>query len=165
MKEKNTKRLAQLGLLTALSLIASYIELLIPMPIGIPGVKLGLANLMIVWTLYAMGPKEALAVNGVRIVLSGFLFGNLSMILYSLAGAAVSFAFMYLAKRSGAFRMAGVSIIGGVMHNVGQLLAAMLVLETGSLIYYGPVLLLAGLLTGFLIGVIAGEVWKRVHIR
>ena len=86
MKEKNTKRLAQLGLLTALSLIASYIELLIPMPIGIPGVKLGLANLMIVWALYAMGPKEALAVNGVRIVLSGFLFGNLSMILYSLAG-------------------------------------------------------------------------------
>lgn len=163
MKEKNTRRLAQLGLLTSLSLIASYIELLIPIPIGIPGVKPGLANLMIVWALYAMGAKEALAVNGVRILLSGFLFGNLSMILYSLSGAAVSFVSMYLAKRSGVFRMTGVSIIGGVMHNVGQLLMAMLVLETGSLIYYGPVLLLAGLITGFLIGVLAGEVWKRVQ--
>lgn len=165
MKEKNTKRLAQLGLLTALSLIASYIELLIPMPIGIPGVKLGLANLMIVWALYAMGPLEALAVNGMRILLSGFLFGNLSMILYSLAGAFSSFVCMYLAKKSSRFSMIGVSIIGGVTHNAGQLLTAMMVLETKSLIYYGPVLLAAGLITGFLIGVLTEEVHKRVRLK
>ncbi len=165
VKRKNTRRLAQLGLLTALSLIAGYIELLIPVPIGIPGVKLGLANLMIVWALYALGPLEALTVNGMRILLSGFLFGNLSMILYSLAGASFSFVCMYLAKRSGAFGMTGVSIIGGVTHNLGQLLAAMVVLETKSLVYYGPVLVVAGLLTGFLIGIIAGEVWKRVPLK
>ena len=156
---------AQLGLLTALALIAGYIELLIPMPVGIPGVKPGLANLVVVWALYALGPYEALAVNGMRILLSGFLFGNLSMILYSLAGAAMSFVCMYLAKKSGAFTILGVSIVGGVTHNVGQLLVAIAVLETKSLIYYGPVLLAAGLVTGAVIGILAGEVEKRVHLR
>ena len=162
---KKTEKTAQLGLLTALALIAGYIELLIPMPVGIPGVKPGLANLVVVWALYALGPYEALAVNGMRILLSGFLFGNLSMILYSLAGAAMSFVCMYLAKKSGAFTILGVSIVGGVTHNVGQLLVAMAVLETKSLIYYGPVLLAAGLVTGAVIGMLAGEVEKRVHLR
>lgn len=162
---KKTEKTAQLGLLTALALIAGYIELLIPMPVGIPGVKPGLANLVVVWALYALGPYEALAVNGMRILLSGFLFGNLSMILYSLAGAAMSFVCMYLAKKSGAFTILGVSIVGGVTHNMGQLLVAMAVLETKSLIYYGPVLLAAGLVTGAVIGILAGEVEKRVHLR
>ena len=165
MKTRNTKQLAQLGLLTALALIAGYIELLIPVPIGIPGVKLGLANLTILWALYALSPAEALAVNGIRILLSGFLFGNLSMILYSLAGASLSFVCMYLAKKSGRLSLIGVSILGGVMHNVGQLLVAMLVLETGSLIYYGPVLLAAGLITGLLIGILTAEVQKRVRVK
>lgn len=165
MKRRNTQHLAQLGLLTALALTAGYIELLIPVPIGIPGVKLGLANLMIVWALYALGPADALAINGIRILLSGFLFGNLSMILYSLAGAALSFVCMYGAKKSGRFSMTGVSIIGGVTHNAGQLLTAMLVLETKSLFYYGPVLLAAGLITGMLIGIVAGEVQKRVRLK
>ncbi len=165
MRGRRTQRLAQLGLLTALAMIASYIELLIPIPIGIPGVKLGLANLMTVWALYALGPLDALAVNGTRILLSGFLFGNLSMILYSLAGAALSFVSMYLAKKSDAFTVTGVSIIGGVTHNAGQLLTAMCVLETGSLIYYGPVLLAAGLITGYLIGGLAEEIGKRVHLK
>ncbi len=162
---KKTEKTAQLGLLTALALIAGYIELLIPMPVGIPGVKPGLANLVVVWALYALGPYEALAVNGMRILLSGFLFGNLSMILYSLAGAAMSFVCMYLAKKSGAFTILGVSIVGGVTHNVGQLLVAMAVLGTKSLIYFGPVLLAAGLVTGAVIGILAGEVEKRVHLR
>ena len=162
---KKTEKTAQLGLLTALALIAGYIELLIPMPVGIPGVKPGLANLVVVWALYALGPYEALAVNGMRILLSGFLFGNLSMILYSLAGAAMSFVCMYLAKKSGAFTILGVSIVGGVTHNVGQLLVAMAVLETKSLIYYGPVLLAPGLVTGAVLGILAGEVEKRVHLR
>lgn len=165
MKKQNTKQIAQLGLLTALALIAGYIELLIPVPIGIPGVKLGLANLTILWALYALGPGEALAVNGIRILLSGFLFGNLSMILYSLAGASLSFLCMYLAKKSGRLSLIGVSILGGVMHNVGQLLVAMLALETGSLIYYGPVLLAAGLITGLLIGILTAEVQKRVRVK
>lgn len=162
MRNGRTQRIAQLGLLTALALIASYIELLVPIPIGIPGVKLGLANLVVVWALYALTPKEALVVNGMRILLSGFLFGNLSMILYSLAGASLSFLCMYLAKRQGSFSIMGVSILGGVSHNIGQLIVAMLALETVSLAYYGPVLLLAGLATGFVIGIVSREVLKRV---
>ncbi len=162
MKERTTKRLAVMGLLTALALIASYIEALIPLPIGIPGVKLGLANLIIVWALYALRPYEAFLINLMRILLVGFLFGSLSMILYSLAGAFFSFLGMTLAKRSGFFEIYGVSVIGGILHNMGQLLLAMLVLETGSLLYYGPVLLLAGLVTGLLIGLVTTEVQKRV---
>lgn len=162
MRDQKTKRIARMGLLTSLALIAGYIEFLIPIPIGIPGVKLGLANLVIVWALYALTPAEALAVNVMRILLSGFLFGNLSMILYSLAGASLSFLCMYLAKKRDVFSVMGISIIGGVSHNVGQLIVAMLALETVSLAYYGPVLLLAGLITGFLIGIVSGEVLKRV---
>lgn len=151
-----------MGLLTALGLIIGYIEFLIPIPLGIPGVKPGFANIVIVWALYSLGPWEALMINGMRIFLSGFLFGNFSMILYSLAGAAVSFLCMCLAKKSGLLSMTGVSMIGGVMHNMGQLLVAMAVLETVSLVYYGPVLLAAGVITGLLIGIVTGEVKKRI---
>ena len=160
--QNKTKRLALMGLLTALGLIIGYIEFLIPIPLGIPGVKPGFANIVIVWALYSLGPWEALIINGMRIFLSGFLFGNFSMILYSLAGAAVSFLCMCLAKKSGLFSMTGVSMIGGVMHNMGQLLVAMAVLETVSLVYYGPVLLAAGVITGLLIGIVTGEVKKRI---
>ena len=138
-----------MGLLTALGLIIGYIEFLIPIPLGIPGVKPGFANIVIVWALYSLGPWEALMINGMRI-------------LYSLAGAAVSFLCMCLAKKSGLFSMTGVSMIGGVMHNMGQLLVAMAVLETVSLVYYGPVLLAAGVITGLLIGIVTGEVKKRI---
>lgn len=162
MMKHNTYRLALMGLLTALGLIIGYIEFLIPIPLGIPGVKPGFANIVIVWALYSLGPWEALMINGMRIFLSGFLFGNFSMILYSLAGAAVSFLCMCLAKKSGLFSMTGVSMIGGVMHNMGQLLVAMAVLETVSLVYYGPVLLAAGVITGLLIGIVTGEVKKRI---
>jgi heptaprenyl diphosphate synthase len=163
MKNNRTQRLALLGLLTALALIASYIEMLIPIPIGIPGVKLGLANLIIVWALYTVRARDALLINLMRIFLVGFLFGNLSMILYSLAGTLLSFFCMYFMKKSKLFSVQGVSVVGGVMHNVGQLLVAMAVLETKSLLYYGPVLLIAGVVTGLLIGIVAGEVLKRVH--
>lgn len=162
MMKHNTHRLALMGLLTALGLIIGYIEFLIPIPLGIPGVKPGFANIVIVWALYSLGPWEALMINGMRIFLSGFLFGNFSMILYSLAGAAVSFLCMCLTKKSGLFSMTGVSMIGGVMHNMGQLLVAMAVLETVSLVYYGPVLLAAGVITGLLIGIVTGEVKKRI---
>lgn len=162
MRGNKTQKIARLGLLTALALIASYIEVLIPLPIGIPGVKLGIANLVIVWALYTLKPAEAFSVNVMRILLVGFLFGNLSMILYSLAGACVSFVCMYLAKKSCLFSVIGVSVIGGIAHNMGQLAAAMAVLESANLIYYAPVLLVAGLVTGFLIGVVTEEVRKRV---
>ena len=152
-----------MGLLTALGLIIGYIEFLIPIPLGIPGVKPGFANIVIVWALYSLGPWEALMINGMRIFLSGFLFGNFSMILYSLAVAAVSFLCMCLAKKSGLFSMTGVSMIGGVMHNMGQLLVAMVVVQTYQVGYYLPVLLVAGEVTGLLIGLVAKEVLKRIQ--
>lgn len=162
MKQKKTDQLARMGLLTALGLIAGYIETLIPLPIGIPGVKAGLANIVVVWALYTLGGKEAFCVNLMRIGLSGFLFGNLSMILYSLAGAGLSFVCMLAAKKSGLFSIVGVSIVGGIMHNIGQLLMAVWVLETTGLFYYGPVLLASGVITGCLIGILSAEIKKRL---
>lgn len=151
-----------MGLFTALAMILGYVEALIPIPIGIQGVKLGLANLVVVFSIYALNPGEALLINVARIVLVGFSFGNLSMLIYSLAGGIVSFLAMVLAKGSKRFSIYGVSIFGGVFHNVGQLAVAMVVLETTSLLYYGPVLLIAGLVTGLLIGILSGEILKRI---
>ena len=155
-------KVAYFGVFIALALIFSYIETLIPFQIGIPGVKLGLANLIIVIVLYKTGGKEACLLSVTRVVLSGFIFGNLFSILYSLAGGLLSLAVMALLKRNGGFSVIGVSIAGGVMHNVGQLIVAMLVVETFSVVYYVPALLIAGLITGMIIGIAANEMLKRL---
>ncbi len=156
-------KVAYFGLFTALALIFSYVETLIPFNFGIPGIKLGLANLLIVIILYSSGWKEALLLSVVRIVLAGFFFGNLFSILYSLAGGIFSLAVMALLKKSGKFSVAGVSIAGGVSHNIGQLAVAVIVVETYQVGYYLPVLLVAGAAAGLVIGVISGEVLKRVQ--
>lgn len=163
MKNKRG-RVAVFGVFTALALIFSYVELLIPINLGIPGAKLGLANLVIIIVLYKTDWKEALLLSVVRIVLAGFLFGNLFGILYSLAGGILSLAVMALLKRSGAFSIIGVSMAGGVSHNVGQLIMAMLVVETYAVGYYLPVLLIAGLITGTLIGIAGREMLKRLDL-
>lgn len=163
MKNKRG-RVAVFGVFTALALIFSYVELLIPINFGIPGAKLGLANLVIIIVLYKTDWKEALLLSVVRIVLAGFLFGNLFGILYSLAGGILSLAVMVLLKRSGAFSIIGVSMAGGVSHNVGQLIMAMLVVETYAVGYYLPVLLIAGLITGTLIGIAGREMLKRLDL-
>ena len=155
-------KIAFLGMFTAFALIASYIESLIPFYFGIPGVKLGLTNAVIVLVLYLMGTKEALAVSVARILLAGFLFGNLYSILYSLAGGMLSFLVMVLLKRWNRFSVIGVSMAGGVFHNVGQILVAMAVVENVSLAYYMPPLLVSGVITGMLIGVAAREVLKKL---
>lgn len=155
-------RVAYFGVFTALALIFSYVESLIPIQLGIPGVKLGLANLIIVIALYKMRLSEVFLLSIVRILLSGFLFGNYFSILYSLAGGLLSLAVMALLKKAGDFSVMGISMAGGVSHNVGQLVVAMMVVETFSVGYYLPVLLVAGLVTGFLIGVAAGEMLKRL---
>ena len=155
-------RVAYFGVFTALALIFSYVESLIPIQLGIPGVKLGLANLIIVIALYKMRLSEVFLLSIVRILLSGFLFGNYFSILYSLAGGLLSLAVMALLKKTGDFSVMGISMAGGVFHNVGQLVVAMVVVETFSVGYYLPVLLVAGLVTGFLIGVAAGEMLKRL---
>lgn len=155
-------RAAYFGVFTALALIFSYIETLIPFHFGIPGIKLGLANLLIVIFLYKRNVKEALLLSVVRIVLVGFMFGSLFSILYSLVGGLLSLLIMNLLKNSGKFSVMGVSIAGGVSHNLGQLVVAMAAVETYRVGYYFPVLLVAGMLTGLLIGMIANEVLKRL---
>ena len=154
---------AYFGVFTALALIFSYIETLIPIHFGIPGAKLGLANLLVVIFLYKRNVKEALMLSVIRILLAGFLFGNLFSILYSMAEGMLSLAVTAVLKRAGRFSVTGVSVAGGVSHNLGQLLVAMAVLETYRTGYYFPFLVAAGVLTGFLIGVTAGEVLKRLE--
>ena len=156
-------RVAYFGVFTALALMFSYIETMIPFQFGVPGIKLGFANIMIVIMLYKSSAKEALLLSIVRIMLSGFLFGNLSSILYSIAGGVLSLEIMTLLKKQGGFSVIGVSVAGGVSHNVGQLIVAMLVVETYQVGYYFPVLLVAGVLTGLGIGVVSQEVLKRIR--
>ncbi|MEE1014891.1 MAG: Gx transporter family protein [Lachnospiraceae bacterium] len=158
----DTKKLAMMGLFTALAMIFGYVEAILPISVGIPGVKLGLANIVVLFALYYLKPSEAFLINIVRIILVSFMFGNLSVMLYSLAGGVLSFGAMLLFKKSGKFSVYGVSVAGGVFHNVGQLLVAMLVLETMSLVYYGPVLLISGVVTGLVIGIVSSEVIKRI---
>ena len=157
------RKVAIFGVFTALALIFSYVELLIPINFGIPGAKLGLANLMTVLVLYKMGIKEALALSVTRIILSGFMFGNLFGILYSLSGGLLSFLVMVLLKKSDRLSFAGVSIGGGTAHNIGQLLVAMFVVQTYQVGYYLQVLLVAGEVTGLLIGLVAKEGLKRIQ--
>ena len=161
--ERKGARLASFGVFVALALIFSYIETLIPFQIGIPGVKLGLANLVIVIALYRMPVGEVYLLSGVRVVLTGFLFGNLMSILYSLAGGILSLTVLWGMKRIRSVSILGVSIAGGVFHNIGQLLAAALMVETYGVFSYLPVLLISGLLTGFVIGLAAGEMLKRIR--
>ena len=155
-------RVAYFGVFTALALIFSYVESLLPFNFGIPGVKLGLANLIIVIALYKMRLYEAYLLSIVRVLLSGFIFGNYFSIIYSLAGGLLSLSVMALLKKKGKFSVLGISMAGGVMHNVGQLVIAMIIVETFSVIYYVPVLLISGLLTGMAIGIASVEMLKRL---
>ncbi len=151
------RRTVELGFLLALALILSYVESLIPLSFGIPGIKLGLPNLIVLLLLYAGDKREALLVNVLRIVLSGFLFSNLYAILYALSGAAFSFAAMLIGKKWGRLSMIGVSVLGGVFHNMGQLVTAAFVVETFGVFYYLPFLLAAGTATGVLLGFVGME--------
>ena len=137
----SAKTVALLAMMIALALVFSYVETLIPINFGIPGVKLGLANLVIVAALYLIGGKEAFLVSVVRIFLSGFMFGNLASIMYSLA----------------------VSVLGGICHNIGQLIVAILVVENLKLIFYVPVLLISGFVTGLLIGIVSRVILPAVR--
>lgn len=150
------------GMFTALALIFSYVESLIPFHIGIPGVKLGLANLVIVVAMYKMNKKQVYLLSVTRVVLAGFMFGNLFSIVYSLAGSLLSLAVMYGLKRKESFSIMGISVAGGVFHNIGQLIVAMIVLESLNLVYYASVLLISGLITGIVIGIVSDEIMKRI---
>lgn len=150
-----TKRVAYCAMLTALAMIFGYVEALIPFGFGIPGVKLGLANIVIVLALYMLPAYQAFVIQLMRIVLVSFLFGNLSMMFYSLAGGVLSFLVMLLMKKVNGFSITGVSIAGGVSHNIGQLIVAVLVVQNLKVAFYFPALMIAGLITGCLTGILA----------
>lgn len=150
-----TKKLALCGMLTALAMICGYVEALIPFSFGIPGIKLGLANIVIVIALYQLTFYQTLCIQIARIVLISFMFGNMSMMMYSLAGGLLSLCVMALLKKTELFSISGVSVAGGVSHNIGQLLVAILVVNNLKIVVYFQILILAGLITGLLIGAIA----------
>lgn len=163
MRNKTAKWVALYGMLISLAFIFSYIEAMIPIPIPVPGVKLGLANLVSIVGLYTVGIRGTVAVSLVRIVLVGFTFGNLSSMIYSLAGGTVSLILMIFLKKTGKFSQIGVSIIGGIGHNIGQLTAAALITETAGVFYYLPFLMVAGVIAGAVIGFLGGLVTDRIQ--
>ena len=152
---KSTNRaslVAKAGMLTAIAMIFSYIEAIIPFNFGIPGIKLGLPNLVILIALYEISLPYAFIISLVRILLSGLLFGNVFGTVYSLAGGILSLLVMAGLKKTGLFSMAGVSMAGGVAHNMGQLLVAAFVVSDLRMFIYFPVLMFSGLITGIIIG-------------
>lgn len=158
-----TKKVANMGLMIALAFIFSYIESLFPIAVGVPGVKLGLANLVSIVALYAIGTRAACEITLIRVVLVGLTFGNLASMAYSLAGGILSLAVMVIAKKKDCFSVRGVSVLGGVFHNVGQIALAMVLLETRTLIYYLPVLAVSGVVAGVLIGILGDVMIKRLR--
>ena len=162
MKKEGKLRVAFLGMLRAVAFVLAYVESLIPFFIGIYGIKLGLANLAVMLALYNLGNKEAFVVAIARIVLVGFTFGNLFSMFYSLAGGLLSYAVMVVAKKSKLLSINGVSVAGGVCHNIGQILVAMLIVENEKILFYLPVLIISGVITGTVIGMLSAIVTKRV---
>ena len=166
VKKRNTLSVSKvtfLGLFTALAMILSFVETLFP-PIttAFPGIKMGLPNIAIMFILYRIGWREAALVSVVRVILVSILFGNVQSMWYSLAGAVLSITAMILMKKFTTFSHPSISVVGGVFHNVGQILVAFLVTETAQIVYYLPVLLISGCASGILVGLAAGLLEKRV---
>lgn len=159
------KKVSLYGILVSLAFIASYIEVLIPFNFHIPGMKLGLANIAVLIALYTGGAQAGLTVSIIRIILVGLTFGNPYSAIYGLSGGVLSLAVMIFLKRTDFFGMMGVSMAGGVAHNLGQLLCAMILLKLPAVFTYLSYLILVGTVTGALIGIIDEEVLKRLKIR
>lgn len=150
------------SMLAALALIFSYIEALIPFNAGIPGVKLGIANLVILISLYILGPRWTFSINILRILVAGLLFNGFFGALYSLSGGILSLTVMILLKKTGLFSTIGISMAGGVAHNLGQLLVAALIVSNIKLFVYFPVLLFSGLISGIFIGILSHLILKKL---
>lgn len=161
-ESSSTKKIAVRALLVALAMVLSYIESQIQFLTMVPGMKLGLTNLVVMVALYKINEKEAIIINIVRIFLVGFTFGNLFSIMYSLAGGILSGVVMILLKKTKKVSMTTVSVAGGVFHNVGQIIVAMIVMETNAILYYLLVLWITGVFAGIIIGVLSAEVVKRL---
>lgn len=158
----SVKKIALYGVMVAVAMILSYLESLIPPVFAIPGMKLGLTNLVVIAALYLMGWKSALSINIIRVLLVGILFGNIFSLIYSAAGALLSGAGMILLKKTGKFHVVTVSIAGGVLHNIGQILIAVLVLHTVSVAWYILILWFTGIAAGAIIGILGGILTSRL---
>ena len=159
-----TKKLTVLALSVALAMILSFIESQIPAFVPIPGVKIGLANIVVVFALYKLGWKEAVGISLLRVFLVSVLFGHAASFFYSFAGAVFSFCGMALLKKTCLFSHIAVSVAGGVLHNAGQILMACILLETNIITYYLPILILSGTLAGIVIGLLASVMVSRIPL-
>ena len=160
-----TRKVAVLALCIALAMILSFVESQIPALVTIPGIKVGLTNIVVVFALYKLGWKEAGLISLIRVFLVSLLFGTGASFLYSLAGAVLSYAGMLLLKRSGLFSYVAVSVAGGVLHNIGQIGMACFMLETNLILYYLPFLLLSGTVAGVVIGLLAAVMIRRIDVK
>jgi heptaprenyl diphosphate synthase len=158
-----TKRIAFLSFCISLSMILSFVESQIPALVAIPGIKVGLPNLVMVFLLYRTGWKETVVVSLIRIFLVSMLFGNVQTMTFSIAGALLSLLGMIILKKTNWFSCITVSIVGGIFHNIGQIIAACLWTQTAQIAYYLPVLLVSGTIAGGLIGFVAGLLVKRLE--
>lgn len=160
-----TKQVSRYGLLLAAALVLGYIESLIPIGAGLPGVKLGIANTVLLYAIYLMDSKSAFTLMLLKVLLSGMLFAGMSGALYSFSGGLLSLIAMLAVKRFSGLSLVGVSVIGAVFHNLGQLLAASLVVKTGGLLFYFFVLLVSAVITGILTGIVANYVFKALPFK
>ncbi|MBQ7327324.1 MAG: Gx transporter family protein [Clostridia bacterium] len=161
-KQLDTKRLVTLSALIAVAMILSYIESMIPAFVAVPGVKVGLSNIATVFALYALGWPYAIIVSVIRVLLSALLFGNAVSLIYSLSGAALALLSMILLKKLDKLSSVGISVVGGVCHNIGQVIAACLVMETAAISFYIIPLTISGTIAGIVIGLVAGNLVERV---
>jgi heptaprenyl diphosphate synthase component I len=159
---KYIRQITTMGILVALAMVLGFVETLIPINLGIPGMKLGLANIVVVIALFLFDVKTAVVVSILRIILIAMTFGNMSMMFYSIAGASLSLLSMVTVSKIKSFSLISVSIIGGIMHNVGQIICAAFVVRTNGVFTYLPVLIIAGLVSGALIGIVAGLILVRL---
>ena len=154
-KKINTQKIAVCALLTAIALIFSYIESMLPIPFPVPGMRLGFANIAIIAVLYLYGFKEALTVNVIRIILASLLFGNINSFFFSIAGGLASLCVMYLLKKTGKFSVIAVSGVGGVVHNIAQIFISIWVLGSPAIGYLMPIFIILGVVTGIICGIVA----------
>jgi heptaprenyl diphosphate synthase len=163
--KNKTKKLASLALTISFAMVLSYLESRIPTFVAIPGIKIGLANIAVIFALYKFGIKEALTISLVRVFLISLLFGSPVSLIYSLSGATLSLSCMILLKTLTPLTEVGVSVVGGIMHNVGQIIAASILLSTNVVVYYLPFLILSGTIAGIAVGVVSALLVKRVNLR
>lgn len=160
----NTKKLATLSVTVAVAMILSFVESRIPAFVAIPGVKVGLANIAVIFALYKFGWREAAVVSLIRVFLVSLLFGSTVSLAYSIAGAILSLAVMMLLKSLRLFTEVAVSVVGGITHNIGQILVAFLLLESDVVFYYLPFLLISGIIAGVAVGIASALLVKRIKI-